>query len=482
MSISHTLSNALTGLTASARMAEVVSSNLSNVLTDGYGRRVVNLSAQQVGGRGAGVLVDGITRIVDRGLLAERRLAEANAGYNAALANGLGSLEALIGAPDDASGLAGRVASLELALGSAAADPSNNLNLEQVFYRLQDLALTLNDAQSGIQSARQQADADIATEVDALNNALQRVEQLNGDIAKSRTQGMDPSALIDQRQAILDQISGIVPIRVMDRGNDRVAVMTESGAMLLDGNAVEIGFSTATAVAPGWTFANGMLSGLTLNGEPASLTDGVGRLSGGSLGAAFEMRDEVLPEAQAELDAIARDLIERFADPTVDPSLAVGDPGLLTDSGAAIDPLNELGIAGRISVNALVDPNAGGDLWRIRDGVGAGAAGPVGDATQLDRWVAGLSMQTVLSTGGAGATASGHAISYASGISIDRVRADESAAYASARWSAVREAELANGVDSDQEMQLLLQIETAYAANARVVEVADAMLRRLMEI
>eukprot|EP00581_Thalassiosira_minuscula_P024003 CAMPEP_0184437988 /NCGR_PEP_ID=MMETSP0738-20130409/628709_1 /TAXON_ID=385413 /ORGANISM="Thalassiosira miniscula, Strain CCMP1093" /LENGTH=42 /DNA_ID= /DNA_START= /DNA_END= /DNA_ORIENTATION= len=42
MSISSALSNALTGLTASARRAEVVSSNISNAMTEGYGRRSLN--------------------------------------------------------------------------------------------------------------------------------------------------------------------------------------------------------------------------------------------------------------------------------------------------------------------------------------------------------------------------------------------------------------------------------------------------------
>ena len=482
MSISHALSNALTGLTASARMAETVSSNLSNVLTDGYGRRVVELSAMQIGGRGAGVRIDGITRIVDRGLLAERRLAEAAMGQDSALASALARLEAAIGTPDDPSGLPGRVAALEAALATAAGDPSSTQNLEQVLFRLQDLAGALNDDQAKIQSMRQEADADIAAQVDTLNAALQQVEQLNGDIAAARTQGMDPSALIDQRQAVIDRISGIVPIKEIDRGSDRVALMTESGAMLLDGSAVEIGFTPAGAMAPGWTFGNGSLSGLTLNGEPASLSNGVGRLDGGSLGAAFALRDEVLPEAQAELDAIARDLIERLQDPAIDPSLALGDAGLLTDGGAAFDPLNETGLAGRIEVNAAIDPAAGGQLSLIRDGVVAVAAGAVGDASQIERWIAGLAEARTLSTGGTATSVSGHAIAYSSAISMDRVRADESAAYATARWEAVRGAELANGVDTDQEMQLLIQIETAYAANAKVVEAADQMLRRLMEI
>jgi len=35
MSISHSLSNALSGMTAASRLAEVVSSNVSNAMTEG---------------------------------------------------------------------------------------------------------------------------------------------------------------------------------------------------------------------------------------------------------------------------------------------------------------------------------------------------------------------------------------------------------------------------------------------------------------
>jgi hypothetical protein len=43
MSISGAVANALSGLTASARSAEVISSNIANAMTDGYGRREVVL-------------------------------------------------------------------------------------------------------------------------------------------------------------------------------------------------------------------------------------------------------------------------------------------------------------------------------------------------------------------------------------------------------------------------------------------------------
>ena len=44
------------------------------------------------------------------------------------------------------------------------------------------------------------------------------------------------------------------------------------------------------------------------------------------------------------------------------------------------------------------------------------------------------------------------------------------------------EAELSLGVDSDEEMQLLLQIEQSYAANAKVIQTVEGLYRTLMEI
>ena len=61
MSITGALSNAMTGLRAAGRGAELISSNISNALTPGYARRVLSLSSSAVGDYG-GVRIDGITR------------------------------------------------------------------------------------------------------------------------------------------------------------------------------------------------------------------------------------------------------------------------------------------------------------------------------------------------------------------------------------------------------------------------------------
>ncbi|HQY44283.1 MAG TPA: flagellar basal body protein [Paracoccaceae bacterium] len=80
MGLSTTLANALTGLNAASRGADVVSQNIANARTPGYARREVDLAAQSLGGNGAGVAVKGITRSFSQSLLNDVRLAGRRSG------------------------------------------------------------------------------------------------------------------------------------------------------------------------------------------------------------------------------------------------------------------------------------------------------------------------------------------------------------------------------------------------------------------
>lgn len=474
MSISHALSNALSGLTAASRAAGVVSSNLANAMTDGYGRRRLDLSAASLAGQGSGVRVDGITRLVDRGNLADRRLADADLADAGFRADTLSRLETALGTTGSGTALADKVAALESALARAGADPASEARLAAVASRVDDLAAGLNAASDAVQARRLGADRDIADQVATLNTRLARVAQLNADITRSRNGGGDPAGLMDQRQQAIDAISSILPLREVPRDGEQVALMTPGGQVLLDGPAPEIGFSPVTTITPETSLAAGGLSGLTLNGRPVPMD----RVGGGSLSAAFEMRDRTLTALQADLDRLAGDLAARLSDPGADPTLTPGAPGLLTDGGAAHDPADLTGLAGRLSVNAA----AMAEPWRLRDGLGAVAPGPVGNAAQLDRWADALAAGSSLTGGGEVRGGAGHAAAVTSGLSQMRVAAEGDRVHAAARHGAFREAELATGVDSDHEMQMLLQIEQAYAANARVIQTVDSLMRTLMEI
>jgi flagellar hook-associated protein 1 len=479
MSLSSSFSNALSGLKATSQMAQVVSSNVANAMTDGYGRRQVELSVRHPFG---GVQVDGISRLVDRGIIADRRMAESRMSGQEGMVKSLSRLENLMGATGSDTSLASRIVALERAFISAAGDPSSNVRLALAGDRLADVVKGLHEAETGIRTLRQEADRSIADQVKTLNTALVEVEDLNRDIARGNLTGADTAGLMDRRQIAVDRIASIVPIREMDRANGTIALVTAQGATLLDGSVARIGFTATPTIVPDMTHASGALSGLTINGNLVATPDGVGKLSGGTLGASFMLRDDILVSAQAGLDAVARDLIERFSNPVADPTLLPGSPGLLTDAGLAFDPMNAIGLAGRIAVNAAVDPARGGELFRLRDGAGATTPGPVGDSTRIDAWLAALATPRSLATGGSPGSAAVLAAGFISGIGATRLSAEEVLAFSSARWTGLRQSELAMGVDTDAEMQNLLLIEQSYAANARVIQTLDNLMRVLMEL
>lgn len=482
MSLSLALGNAMSGLTATSRSAEVVAANVANAMTEGYGRRVVELSAQSLGGRGAGVRVDGLLRVADRALLFDRRGAEAGLSAGNQRLEALERVEAAWGLGTDGATVEARIAALETALVGAAAEPSSDVRLATVLTRLNELAATLRDNSATIRQERERADAAIAAEVGTLNSALRQVEELNAQISKARVAGEDALALIDERQRVIDRISTIVPVREVERDRGMVALFSTTGVTLVDGRAAEIGFAATPNIVAEMTFAGGALGGLTVNGQAVPGTGATARLTGGTLGANFALRDEILPAQQAALDAVARDLIGRFADPAVDQTLLAGDPGLLTDAGAAFDTLDEVGLAGRLTVNAAVEPDSGGALFRLRDGVNAGLPGPVGRAGQIEAWLDALAVRSPLAGGGTARSAAGHAAAMSAALGATRLEVETDVGFSAARFNALRDSELAMGVDTDAEMQALLLIEQSYAANARVIETVDFLIRRLMEI
>lgn len=482
MSISGALSSALSGLSAVSRAADVVASNTANAMTEGYARRELSLSSRSLGGTGAGVWVDGVSRVVNRVVLADRRLADADAS-NALVRNDfLANFEALLGNPGEAGSLSANVAGFESALIEAASRPDSEARLATVLTSAQRLATQLNTLSASVEQTRTDADRSIAEQVRVLNESLSQIDRLNAEILAQRAAGRDATALMDQRQRAVDTVAAIVPVREVAREHDQISLYTTGGAILLEGNAAVVGFTPVGVVTADMTLASGALSGLTINGMAVPPGDG-GLLGGGSLGATFALRDDLAPAAQSQLDAFARDLISRFQDPAVDPTLAPGEPGLFTDRGRALVPADEVGLAGRIAVNARADPSQGGALWRLRDGLGAVAQGAVGNAAILSALGDALTRGQVPASGnfiGAARSASGLAADILSQASSARQSAEAQQAFASARQDALTELQLADGVDTDHEMQMLLQIEQAYAANARVISTVDELIKQLL--
>jgi flagellar hook-associated protein 1 FlgK len=261
-----------------------VSANLANALTEGYGRRALDVSSQDLGGQGAGVRVDGTARLVDRAVLADRRGAEARMTGSDALAWGLRALEASLGSVDGGADIAARLRALDGALVLAGTEPASEARLATVLSRLQDVASGLRGSSDAVRAGREAADAAIAREVSEVNAALRGIEALNGDVVRARASGRDAAALLDQRQVLVDRVAARIPVREVEGKGGAVALFTTQGTTLIDGRASVIGFRATPVITAEMTLASGALDELTVKravGGSAGLAGG--RLAGRGL-------------------------------------------------------------------------------------------------------------------------------------------------------------------------------------------------------
>lgn len=482
MSISGAMSSALSGLNAAARSAELISSNIANALTDGYGRRELQVTARRLGNSGNGVQVNGVSRDINQALVADRRLAGASAAGLNLQADFLSRLGAVFGTPDAADSLSGRFAAFDTALVAASADPQSSIRQSNVVEAARGITTSFRTISNEIQTSRSTADAQIATDVDIVNRSLVAIAELNRSISVATATTRDASALMDQRQQLIDQVATIIPLREVQTDNGRISLFSTGGVALLEGQPAKLTFSAVGIITPDMTLASGALSGLSINGRPINTTQN-GTIAGGSLAANFAVRDQLATNAQAELDAVARDLISRFQDPLVDGTLSVGAAGLFTDSGGAFLTTNEDGISRRIGLNAATDPNAGGAVWRVRDGIGATTPGPVGQSALLSSMQAVLNASQPTASGaftGSNQSLIGLASKVVSATMNQGLLLEASAGFAAARATALQSLEMESGIDTDRELQDLLLVEQAYAANAKVIQTTDDMIQILL--
>ncbi len=483
MNMTTAFNTALSGLTAASRGASVVSDNIANALTPGYARRSLELATNTISGNG--VRPVGVVRHQDPVLTANRRTTDAELAHQTAISDFHARFEGLVGSADGATSLAARLAEFDGSLITAASLPDSVERLDQAARTGRDLATSLNAASEGLRQLRSDADRTIGKQVESLNQTLKDIEALNAKIPAIKHSGGDISGLLDQRHVLINQVNELLPVNVVARVNDQVSLYSDGGLILLDSSAAEFSFATTGDTKPHMTAANGLLSGLEMNGKPVRTNGDTAQIRSGALMAQFQIRDELAIEAQTNLDAVARDLIERFETPGLDPTALPTDPGLFTDDGNRFDVTAPVGLASRISMNTAVDPDNGGQSWRLRAGLGAATPGDPGDATQLQAFSAVLSdarpvAGAAFGTGDMRAAEITEALMSKAGAAAHT--ASQRLTFANNAQLEMAQIEARQGVDTDQEMQRLMQIEQAYAANARIISVVDELMETLLRL
>ena len=481
MTISSALNSAMTGLTASARLSQVTSENLANALTPGYSSQMLNLSSGQ---HTPGVRIGDVERNVDPALQSTTRKAEAAHAKSGVYADFFAIMSGFVGTVDDSTSISAQISNFDAALVEVTSRPDSTERLHDLSVKADLVIQSITEAAAGLNKQRVAAETSIDVQVDDLNNQLKELERLNARIVVTQAAGATTTAMEDQRDLLIDAVNAAIPVNVVQRDQGRVALYTVGGEALLDGKAAELSFDAKRSIEPQMTQANGLLSGLEINGREID-TSVTGPLRGGTLVAAFDIRDNVAVEAQNDLDAMARDLVERFQDPALDATIGLTDAGIFTDGGAAFDPADTVGLSARLELNDLVALDGQAETWRFRDGLYAATLGDPGDASLLIGYSNAIAENRTVSTiklGTVSADLNTLSASVMSRFARDSDSANNTLSYAATSYTEMAKAELALGVDSDAELQNMMLIENAYAANAKMLSTINEMMDTLLRM
>ncbi len=507
MSLDLAFGIARSGLLTTQRGLSQVAQNLANAATPGYTRKAGDTISVSQGNAPMGVRIGEARRSVDAALQTERHARAGEAAAAETRERLLGGIEAAHGQPSDGDALGDRMAALRASVIGLRASPSEPGLQRDMLRAAQDIALRFNDIGAAVSDARQQAQNGVQEEVARINAGLRGVAELTTAIQRDRVLGLATGELEDQRDIALARLAESLPLRTLPQADGGLVLVTRGGLGLpLDPG--QDAFTTGGAsLGPEAFFGpGGSLPGITLGG-----VDVTRQLGGGRLGEHVALRDATLPRYQAELDLAAAHLASRFEGQGL--RLFTGASGTVPDvtqpystPGAGL-----MGFANVIRVNPVVAQDAS----LLRDGTHAVAdtpggptaftpnppAGPAGFTLMLDRVMAHALGDTVrpgtawtaLPGGGLGPDGSlaspflpPRGLEDYAAVLTGAHTADRAAATAARERAEVLRRGLdarfqrESGVDSDAEMAAMVQLQNAYAANARVMSTAQQMWDTLL--
>ena len=467
MSISTALLVAQSGLRSTELRSSLVSSNIANAGTDGYVRRdalQVSLGTLETG-RSVDVRV---LRNVDERLVTLSRGASSDLSEATTRGALLQAHLTGLGDPGDQISPAARLARFQSGLDLLRNAPGDAAIQADVLSRADSLVSTIRSGAESLVRTEEAARQTISTGIARVNEVLGRLAALNAQIAPGSSASMSPD-IQDQIGRELQALSEEMDIRASTDASGRVVVQTSLGAELLRGR----------------DHAELRYDGTRILADEVEITPGVDGVRGfvsGAIGGAVKLIAEDIPKMQSQYDELARGLVEAFEQ--ADASLAAGDAGLFTDEGRPFDPVRTDGLALRLAVNDAVRPAAGGALWRLRDGIGATGPGDPGDATQVEAFVAAMDAPRGFSaSAGLGASMSlgTFAADLVGAQQLVGVATDDTVSRRTVALRAFQDARgEVEGVNVDEELQKLLEIEQSYGANAKVLTTLTEMIDTLL--
>lgn len=232
------------GLQAQRRGVEVAGQNIANVNTEGYTRQRLGITAD-VGpvvpaihstwnGSGLGVRSVEVARLRDQFL--DRRAMEEGTQHAelTELADMLSSIERVFGEPSDTA-LSATVSEFVAAWDDLANRPDDHAARAQIIERGRTLVTAINQADRSLGELADLATAEVGALTAEVNSMAKQVAELHDTIRSALSSGVNANELLDQRDALVEQITDRVGGNVVRQEDGSVSIFL-GGAALVRGN------------------------------------------------------------------------------------------------------------------------------------------------------------------------------------------------------------------------------------------------------
>ncbi len=307
----------LSGLNAAQAGLTTTGHNIDNSGTDGYNRQRVIVStagaqATSNGYYGRGVMVDTVQRQYSGFLYNQLVQAQSTGGATSALLTQLTQVDNMLG--DNTAGISPALASFFTSLNAVASSPADAATRQDLIGKAQSLVSQINTAYADLQTQRTGLNTQISSSVDQVNSYLDQINTLNKQIVSAVANGAGnaPNDLMDQRDALVQQLGQVVGIRTSTASNGyAVDIALSSGQSLLSGTTVYKLQAVASSSDPSRTVV-----AYTLPSGPGGATTTVEMkdtaITQGSLGGLLQFRSQSLDGLQNKLGQMAVGLASAF--------------------------------------------------------------------------------------------------------------------------------------------------------------------------
>ncbi|MFD1696626.1 flagellar hook-associated protein FlgK [Roseibium aestuarii] len=310
MGLTSALNTALFGLTYNQKQLDVTAANVANADTQGYSTKQIAANVFFDGeGNVSGILSSKVTRVVDLTIQKSYFGSLAETNYASQISEFTARLDELFGTLEDGLGLNTLMSELSNSLTTLVNDPSSYAAQQEVVSAAESLAFQMNRAYESINEMRETADNALQEQAEDVNSLLRSIEDLDARILEARNDNGSISDLMDQRDRYVEQLSGLLDVVVSEEAGGTLLIRTHNGNQLLANNQASIvSFQPTATLRPG---QEGNTIVVTTPG--GTDFDLISSSDSGSIKALAELRDEILVEAQTQLDTLAAELSLAFS-------------------------------------------------------------------------------------------------------------------------------------------------------------------------